>query len=147
MCSMNTRKSIFFSKTSVRIQLNDTKGVKSQSENRKLDEETLVSRKVYLFHTDFSPISTLQVTWTRNVSQVTTVAAIRRSTVVDLLSRSSNKIDSTPSCRNFTNKLDTKCISSCYSYHYQATNHVDLLNLSLIIIKPTLLDTDNNNFT
>ena len=69
-----------FSKTSVRIQLNDTKGVKSQSENRKLDEETLVSRKVYLFHTDFSPISTLQVTWTRNVSQVTTVAAIRRST-------------------------------------------------------------------
>ena len=49
MCSMNTRKSIFFSQTSVRIQLNDTKGVKSQSENRKLDEETLVSRKVYLF--------------------------------------------------------------------------------------------------
>lgn len=80
MCSMNTRKSIFFSQTSVRIQLHDTKGVKRQSENRKLDEETLVSRKVYLFHTDFSPCSTLQVTWTRNVSQVTTVAAIRRST-------------------------------------------------------------------
>ena len=57
MCSMNTRQSIFFSQTSVRIQLNDTKGVKSQSENRKLDEETLVSRKVYLFHTDFSPSS------------------------------------------------------------------------------------------
>ena len=36
MCSMNTRKSIFFSQTSVRIQLNNTKGVKSQSENRKL---------------------------------------------------------------------------------------------------------------
>ena len=44
----------FFSQTSVRIQLHDTKGVKSQSENRKLDEETLVSGKVYLFHTDFS---------------------------------------------------------------------------------------------
>jgi len=73
MCSMNTRKSIFFSQTSVRIQLHDTKGVKSHSENRKLDEETLVSRKVYLFHTDFSPCSTLQVTWTRNVSQVTKV--------------------------------------------------------------------------
>ena len=29
MCSMNTRKSIFFSQTSVRIQLHDTKGVKS----------------------------------------------------------------------------------------------------------------------
>lgn len=73
MCSMNTRKSIFFSKTSVRIQLNDTKGVKSQSENRKLDEETLVSRKVYLFHTDFSPNSTLQATWIQHVSQVTKV--------------------------------------------------------------------------
>lgn len=74
------KESIFFSQTSVRIQLNDTKGVKSQSENRKLDEETLVSRKVYLFHTDFSPCSTLQVTWIRNASQVTTVAAIRRTT-------------------------------------------------------------------
>ena len=41
-------------------QLHDTKGVKSQSENRKLDEETLVSRKVYLFHTDFSPCSNLR---------------------------------------------------------------------------------------
>ena len=80
MCSMNTRKSIFFSQTSVRIQLHDAKGVKSQSENRKLDEETLVSRKVYLFLTDFSPSSTLQVTWIRNVSQVTTVAAVKRST-------------------------------------------------------------------
>ena len=49
-----------FSQTSVRIQLHDTKGVKSQSENRKLDEETLVSRKVYLFHTDFSPCSNLR---------------------------------------------------------------------------------------
>ena len=80
MCSMNTRKSIFFSQTSVRIQLHDTKGVKSQSKNRKLDEETLVSRKVYLFHTDFSPCSTLQATWIYDVSQVATVAAIRRST-------------------------------------------------------------------
>ena len=80
MCSMNTRKSIFFSQTSVRIQLHDTKDVKSHGENRKLDEETLVSKKVYLFHTDFRPSSTLQVTWTRNVSQVTTDAAIRRST-------------------------------------------------------------------
>ena len=60
MCSMNTRKSIFFSQTSVRIQLNDTKGVISQSENRKLGEETLVSRKVYLFHTDFSPCSNIR---------------------------------------------------------------------------------------
>ena len=28
---------------------------KAQSKNRKIDEETLVSRKVYLFHTEFSP--------------------------------------------------------------------------------------------
>ena len=28
MCSMNTRKSIFFSQTSVRIQLHDTKALK-----------------------------------------------------------------------------------------------------------------------
>ena len=80
MCSMNTRKSIFFSQTSVRIQLHDTKGVKSQSENRKLDKETLVSRKVYLFNTDSSPSSTLQATWIQHVSQVATVAAITRST-------------------------------------------------------------------
>ena len=55
---------------------------KVKVKNRKLDEETLVSWKVYLFHihTDFSPCSTLQVSWTRNVSQVTTVDAIRRST-------------------------------------------------------------------
>ena len=79
MCSMNTGKSIFFSQTSIRIQLYDTKGVKSQSENRKLDEETLVSRKVYLFHTDFSPSSILQATWIQHVSQVATVAAIRQS--------------------------------------------------------------------
>ena len=57
MCSMNTRKSIFFSQTSVRIQLNDTKGVKSQSENRKIDEETLVSRKFYLFCQVLRPCS------------------------------------------------------------------------------------------
>ena len=70
------KKIYLFSQTSVRIQLHDTKGVKSQSENRKLNEEIFVSRKVYLFHTDFSPCSTLQVTWIRNVSQVTTVVAI-----------------------------------------------------------------------
>ncbi|MBZ4289600.1 hypothetical protein LAJ53_03280, partial [Streptococcus pneumoniae] len=31
------------------------KSVKTPSKNRKLDEETKVSRKVYLFHTEFSP--------------------------------------------------------------------------------------------
>lgn len=33
------------------------KGRQTQSENWKLDEETSVSRKVYLFHTEFSPCS------------------------------------------------------------------------------------------
>ncbi|WP_261146675.1 hypothetical protein [Streptococcus mitis] len=43
--------------------------------------------------------------------------------------------------------MDTTRISSCYGCHYQVTNHVDLLNHSSVIIEPTLLDTDNNNFT
>ena len=33
-------------------------------------------KELYLFFADLRPNSTLQVTWTRNVSQVTTVAAI-----------------------------------------------------------------------
>ena len=51
---------LFFHSPPSGFSYNDTKGVKSQSENRKLDEETLVSRKVYLFHTDFSPSSFLR---------------------------------------------------------------------------------------
>jgi len=79
MCSINTRKSIFFSQTSVRIQLNDTKGVKS---DRKIGNQRRLrwSQGDLSFFWAFSPCSTLQVTWTQNVSQVTTVAAIRRST-------------------------------------------------------------------
>ncbi|MDU1975422.1 MAG: hypothetical protein E6740_03315 [Streptococcus parasanguinis] len=37
-------------------------------------------KEIYLFFTVLRPDSTLQATWTRNVSQVATVAAIRRST-------------------------------------------------------------------
>jgi len=39
-------------------------------------------KEIYLFFTVLRPdsVTTLQVTWIRNVSQVTTVAAIRRST-------------------------------------------------------------------
>ncbi|OFK75903.1 hypothetical protein HMPREF2805_03095 [Streptococcus sp. HMSC034E03] len=70
MCSMNTRKSIFFSQTSVRIQLHDTKGVKVTVKIGNL------TKKVYLFHTDFSPSSTLQVTWIQNVSQISFVYII-----------------------------------------------------------------------
>ena len=47
MCSMNTRKSIFFSQTSVRIQLHDTKGVKVTVKIGNL------TKKVYLFLTVF----------------------------------------------------------------------------------------------
>ena len=49
MCSMNTRKSIFFSQTSVRIQLNDTKGVKSQNENRKSTMASMKPRRFIFF--------------------------------------------------------------------------------------------------
>jgi len=76
---MHTRKSIFFSKTSVRIQLHDAKGVKS---DRKIGNRRWLrwSQGDLSFFRAFSPCSTLQVTWTRNASQVTTVAAISRST-------------------------------------------------------------------
>ncbi len=49
MCLMNTRKSIFFSQTSVRIQLNYTKGVKTQSENRKSKQTSMKSRGFIFF--------------------------------------------------------------------------------------------------
>lgn len=75
MCSMNTRKSIFFSQSSVRIQLHDTKALKIKVKIENLTKKFSFLEKL-IFHTDFSPCSTLQVTWIRNVSQVTTVNAI-----------------------------------------------------------------------
>ena len=56
MCSMNTRKSIFFSQTSVRIQLHDTKGVKKATEKKieiyaGFDE----AKEIDLFFRAFSP--------------------------------------------------------------------------------------------
>jgi len=76
---MNTRKSIFFSQTSVRIQLHDAKGVKS---DRKIGNQRRLrwSQGDLSFFRSFSPCSTLQATWIQHVSQVATVAAIRRST-------------------------------------------------------------------
>ena len=137
MCSMNTRKSIFFSQTSVRIQLHDTKGVKSQSENRKLDEETLVSRKVYLFSHRLQPV--FNSTSNLDTERVSSYYGCRYQAVnlVDLLSRSSNNIDSTPSCRNSLNHLDTTRVSSYYGCRYQAVNLVDLLIHSSNIIDST----------
>ena len=58
-------------------------------------------------------------------------------TLVDLLSRSSNIIDSTLSCCNSTSNLDTTRISSCYGCRYQAVNLVDLLIHSSNIIDST----------
>ena len=53
-----------FSQTSVRIQLHDTRALKNQSENRKLNKQIFVSRKVYLFHTNLSPNSITLVIYT-----------------------------------------------------------------------------------
>ena len=48
MCSMNTRKSIFFSQTSVRVQLNDTKGEKA-TEKQEIDDGFDEVKEIYLF--------------------------------------------------------------------------------------------------
>ncbi len=71
-------------------------------------------KEIYLFFADLRPnsITTLQVTWTRNVSQVTTIGRYQATNLVDLLSFLSNIIDSSKNCHNFTNKLDTKHILS-----------------------------------
>ena len=146
MCSMNTRKSIFFSQTSVRIQLHDTKGVKSQSENRKSTLASMKPRRL-IFFPNFQPV--FNSTSNLDTERVSSYYGCRQQAVnlVDLLIHSSNIIDSTHSCRNSSNHLDTKRISNYYGCHYQVTNHVDLLNPSSVIIEPTLLDTDNNSFT
>ena len=146
MCSMNTRKSIFFSQTSVRIQLHDTKGVKSQSENRKSTLASMKPRRL-IFFPNFQPV--FNSTSNLDTERVSSYYGCRYLAVnlVDLLIHSSNIIDSTHSCRNSSNHLDTKRISNYYGCHYQVTNHVDLLNPSSVIIEPTLLDTDNNSFT
>ena len=132
MCSMNTRKSIFFSQTSVRIQLNDTKGVKSQSLSFS-----------HRLQPEFNSTSNLDTT------RISSCYGCRYQAVnlVDLLIHSSNIIDSTHSCRNSSNNLDTKRISSYYGCCYQAVILLDLLNPSSVIIKPTLLMTDNKCFT
>ena len=138
MCSMNTRKSIFFSQTSVRIQLHDTKGVKSQSENRKSTLASMKPRRL-IFFPNFQPV--FNSTSNLDTERVSSYYGCRYLAVnlVDLLIHSSNIIDSTHSCRNSSNHLDTKRISNYYGCHYQVTNHVDLLNPSSVIIEPTLL--------
>ena len=133
MCSMNTRKSIFFSQSSVRIQLNDTKGVKSQSENRKSTMAQMKPRR-FIFFPNFQPV--FNSTSNLDTERVSSYYGCRYQAVnlVDLLSRSSNNIDSTPSCRNSLNHLDTTRISSCYGCPYRASNLVDLLIHSSNII-------------
>ena len=136
MCSMNTRKSIFFSQTSVRIQLHDTKGVKSQSENRKSTLASMKPRRL-IFFPNFQPV--FNSTSNLDTERVSSYYGCRYLAVnlVDLLIHSSNIIDSTHSCRNSLNHLDTKRISSCYGCRYQAVNLVDLLIHSSNIIDST----------
>ena len=140
MCSMNTRKSIFFSQTSVRIQLHDTKGVKSQSENRKSTLASMKPRRL-IFFPNFQPV--FNSTSNLDTERVSSYYGCRYQAVnlIDLLIHSSNIIDSTPACRNSSNHLDTKYISSCYGCRYQSVTPVDLLSRSSNIIEPTLLVT------
>lgn len=48
MCSMNTRKSIFFSQTSVRIQLNDARALKA-TEKQEINVDFDEVKEIYLF--------------------------------------------------------------------------------------------------
>ena len=136
MCSMNTRKSIFFSQTSVRIQLHDTKGVKKRLKNRKSTQASMKLKR-FIFFPSFQPV--FNSTSNLDTKRVSSYYGCRYLAVnlVDLLSRSSNIIDSTPFCRNFTNNLDTKRVSSYYGCRYLVANLVDLLSRSSNIIDST----------
>ena len=136
MCSMNTRKSIFFSQTSVRLQLHDTKGVKKRLKNRKSTQASMKLKR-FIFFPSFQPV--FNSTSNLDTKRVSSYYGCRYLAVnlVDLLSRSSNIIDSTPFCRNFTNNLDTKRVSSYYGCRYLVANLVDLLSRSSNIIDST----------
>lgn len=136
MCSMNTRKSFFFSQTSVRIQLHDTKGVKKRLKNRKSTQASMKLKR-FIFFPSFQPV--FNSTSNLDTKRVSSYYGCRYQAVnlVDLLSRSSNIIDSTPFCRNFTNNLGTIRNSNYYGCHYLAVNLVELLIRSSNIIDST----------
>ena len=136
MCSMNTRKSFFFSQTSVRIQLHDTKGVKKRLKNRKSTQASMKLKR-FIFFPSFQPV--FNSTSNLDTERVSSYYGCRYQAVnlVDLLSRSSNIIDSTPFCRNFTNNLGTIRNSNYYGCHYLAVNLVELLIRSSNIIDST----------
>ena len=144
MCSMNTRKSIFFSQTSVRIQLNDTKGVKKRLKNRKSTQASMKSRR-FIFFPSFQPV--FNSTSNLDTTRISSCYGCRYQAVnlVDLLIHSSNIIDSTLSCRNSLNHLDTTRISSCYGCRYYAVNLVDLLIHSSNNIDSTLSCLNSTN--
>ena len=91
----------------------------------------------FIFFPSFQPV--FNSTSNLDTERVSSYYGCRYQAVnlVDLLSRSSNNIDSTHSCRNSLNHLDTKRISSCYGCRYQAVNLVDLLIHSSNIIDST----------
>ena len=136
MCSMNTRKSFFFSQTSVRIQLHDTKGVKKRLKNGKSTQASMKLKR-FIFFPSFQPV--FNSTSNLDTKRVSSYYGCRYQAVnlVDLLSRSSNIIDSTPFCRNFTNNLGTIRNSNYYGCHYLAVNLVELLIRSSNIIDST----------
>lgn len=75
MCSMNTRQSIFFSQTSVRIQLHDTKALKIKVKIENLTKKFSFLEK-FIFFTQTLAHVQLYSNLDTNLSQVATVTAI-----------------------------------------------------------------------
>ena len=127
---------LFFSQTSVRIQLHDTKGVKKRLKNRKSTQASMKLRR-FIFFPSFQPV--FNYTSNLDTTRISSCYGYRYEAVnlVDLLSFLSNSIDSPKNCRNFTINLDTKHISSYYGCRYLAVNLVELLIRSSNIIDST----------
>ena len=75
LCSMNTRKSIFFSQSSVRIQLHDTKALKIKVKIENLTKKFSFLEK-FIFFTQTLAHVQLYSNLDTNLSQVARVAAI-----------------------------------------------------------------------
>ena len=111
MCSMNTRKSIFFSQSSVRIQLYKQLGYNTYLKLLRLpllggQPSRLTNSFVEYYRFD-SLMSQLFKLLEYHMYLKLLRLPLSATNLVDLLSRSSNIIDSTLSCCNSTSNLDT----------------------------------------
>ena len=121
MCSMNTRKSIFFSQTSVRIQLYKQLGYMriSSCYGCRYHAVNLVDLLSFLSNNIDSSKNCRNYTINLDTKRISSYYGCRCQAVnlVDLLSRSSVIIEPTLSCRNFSTYLDTKSISNNFYLH------------------------------